>query len=458
MIETDSGVGSNYSWETVSSKHRHWLAGLLILSLVLRLGWVLLMDPEPKLRGGDGPFYLHLGDQLAKGMGLRYGEPVAVVGPIYPAYLAVIQILLGTDRVVTAARIGQAVLGVLLVALLFVLGMRWRGPRSGLLAAGLAAVDLRFIVECGSISTEILFTVLLLFSLWLYLIALERDRPHWWILSGAAIGVAALTRGVIQLLPLALLVQLCVHGKCRRLWSAWALLLAGFILAVSPWMIRNWRLFGSPKIAHGGEAHFWMGAKGDGRALRKDEMLSEIWDIRERDGGADRYSYLSDAFGIIASDPLGFVLLRARRVVEAYLQPFGTVTMGVVLGDESIKAMLVQGIGHSLREVVTLPAFWPKLWIYVLHFGSIGMSVWYVLWRWRKWRELSLFVIVLLYFSGVYAFLTIIPRYLFPIMPLFILLSVGVLVDFRWSELEGRSNGMVRKTDGTAMSQGGSSA
>jgi len=80
------------------------------------------------------------------------------------------------------------------------------------------------------------------------------------------------------------------------------------------------------------------------------------------------------------------------------------------------------------------------------------------LWRWRKWRELSLFVIVLLYFSGVYAFLTIIPRYLFPIMPLFILLSVGVLVDFRWSELEGRSNGMVRKTDGTAMSQGGSSA
>ena len=187
-------------------------------------------------------------------------------------------------------------------------------------------------------------------------------------------------------------------------------------------------------------------------------MLSEIWDIRERDGGSDRYSYLSDAFAIIASDPLGFVLLRARRVAEAYLQPFGTVTVGVVLGGESIKAMLVQGSGHSLREVVTLPAFWPKLWIYILHFGSIAMAVWYSLWRWRKWREWSLFVIILLYFSGVYAFLTIIPRYLFPIMPLFILLAVGVLVDFRWNESEDRPNGMARRPDGSPMPQEGSSA
>ena len=106
-IETNAGAGAPCARAAMPAQQRCWLAALLLLALALRLGWVLLIDPEPKLEGGDGPFYLHLGDQIARGRGLRYGEPVAVVGPVYPAYLAGMQMLLGPERVVVAARVGQ---------------------------------------------------------------------------------------------------------------------------------------------------------------------------------------------------------------------------------------------------------------------------------------------------------------------------------------------------------------
>ena len=220
-------------------------------------------------------------------------------------------------------------------------------------------------------------------------------------------------------------------------------------------MIRNWILFGSPNISHGGAAHFWMGARGDGRSLRKSEMLTEIDALRIGGGGADRYSYFSDALGIIASDPLRFVQLRARRIAEAYLQPYGTVTLGVVLGNESIKLMLSRGSGYSMADVAALPAFWPKLWMYMLHFGSILMAIYYVLVRWQAWREWIIFAIPVLYFSVVYAHLTVIPRYLFPIMPLYILLAAGALVDFGLIAAKRLRIRMARCLAGAAMTPEG---
>ncbi len=449
--ELNTGVGADRARAALSNQQYLCLAGLLVLALVLRLAWVLLVDPEPTLKGGDGLFYLHLGDQLAAGRGLRYGEPVAVVGPVYPLYLSGMQRLLGQARVVVGARVGQGIIGVALVALLFALGSRWRGPRVGLAAAGLAAVDFRLIVESGSIYTETLLSALLLLSLWLYVFSLERDQTHWWVLTGAVIGVTALTRGVVQFLPLALLAHLVSQRTGWGIWRGWGWLLFGFILVVSPWMMRNWLLFGSPKIAHGGAAHFWMGARGEGRSLREDAMLTEIEALRIGDGGTDRYSYFADALRIIVSDPLRFMQLRARRVAEAYLQPFGTVTVGVVLGNESIKAMLPRSSGYSLGELAAVPAFWPKLWMYMLHFGSIGLALYYSLVRWRQWREWSLFAIPVLYFSGVYAMLTIIPRYLFPIMPLYLLLAAGALVDFRLTAVGWKNIGMSRRSARAAM-------
>ncbi|GIS66954.1 MAG: hypothetical protein CM1200mP6_00220 [Anaerolineaceae bacterium] len=47
----------------------------------------------------------------------------------------------------------------------------------------------------------------------------------------------------------------------------------------------------------------------------------------------------------------------------------------------------------------------------------------------REFMQWSILAIIILCFSGVYALLTIIPRYIFPIMPLYLIMAAYVVVD-----------------------------
>ena len=411
-------------------RQRRTLLFTFCLALMLRLIWILILDPEPRLVGGDGPFYLYVGDQVARGLGLTYGnDPVAVVGPVYPAYLAFLQIVFGFENVVIVARLGQALMGAFLSLLVFDLGRRCIRSEVGIAAAVLLAVDLRFIVESGSVSTESLLTILLMLSIWLYVVAIERDNTRMWIVVGVSTGIATLTRGIVQILPLIFLLHLFLLRKELRIWRSWVYLVSGFAIVVTPWILRNWMVFGSPTIVQGGAAHFWMGSQGDGRSFRKQEMLDKIYDLRIGNGGADRYSYINDAINIIGLDPIGFLRLRTARLSEAYLQPFGTVAVGEVFGNESIKDMVSSNFEGSLMDTIRSPAFFPKLWIYIIHYGSIASSAIYMVLQRREYLQWSVLAIVILCFSGAYTILTIIPRNIFPIMPLFLIMAAYVVMD-----------------------------
>jgi hypothetical protein len=114
---------------------------------------------------------------------------------------------------------------------------------------------------------------------------------------------------------------------------------------------------------------------------------------------------------------------------EAYLQPFGTVSVGVVFGNESIKDMIFSNSDQDRMDTIKSPAFFPKLWIYIIHYGSIALSVLYMIRQRREFMQWSILAIVILCFSGMYALLTIIPRYIFPIMPLYLIMAAYVVVE-----------------------------
>ncbi|HCU98368.1 MAG TPA: hypothetical protein DGM69_03380 [Chloroflexi bacterium] len=238
-----------------------------------------------------------------------------------------------------------------------------------------------------------------------------------------------MTRGVVQYLPVVFVFVMFFQRNRINIWKSCLLFLTGFIMVVLPWVIRNWIIFGNPTIAHGGAAHFWMGAQGDGRSLRKYEMMDEINDLRIGDGGADRYRYVEDAFDIIMNDPVGFLSLRSVRLAEAYMQPFGTVSVGEVFGTTSIKNLVFDDSRSTLQEIFRQPSLLPKLWIYCFHFGSILASFFYM----YKERHLvvvwMIFPIIIFYFTIVYSLLTIIPRYIFPVMSLYLLMSACVFRD-----------------------------
>ena len=409
-----------------------WLAAA---ALALRLAWVLLANPNPSLAGGDGPFYLHLANQIARGNGMQFnGMPMAVVGPVYPAYIAGLQLLVGEPLIQETARVGQALLSAVLALVLYAIGCRLHSTAAGLWAAGLFALDLRFIVEAGSISTETLFSLMLMLTVLAYLQARAHAKPAWWMLAGVLAGLTALTRAVAQLLPFVLLAHVWLQRRPRVAGRHQLLLLAGFAVAVAPWVARNWVVFGSPSIGEGGAAHFWLGATGSGMWTGNEQMMVDVERLRIAPG-SPQFAYLADAFHTILGNPARYIGLRLQRMLGAYAQPFGTVAVAGVFGDVSLKA--AAGTWRTAVAMLAYPVFWLKLWIYLWHFGSVLLSAACVARYWRKPGVWLLPLLVIGYMSVLYAMLTIIPRYLFPIMPLYVVLAAAFLAAPRKKDLAG---------------------
>ena len=409
-----------------------WLAAA---ALALRLAWVLLANPNPSLAGGDGPFYLHLANQIARGNGMQFnGMPMAVVGPVYPAYIAGLQLLVGEPLIQETARVGQALLSAVLALVLYAIGCRLHSTAAGLWAAGLFALDLRFIVEAGSISTETLFSLMLMLTVLAYLQARAHAKPAWWMLAGVLAGLTALTRAVAQLLPFVLLAHVWLQRRPRVAGRHQLLLLAGFAVAVAPWVARNWVVFGSPSIGEGGAAHFWLGATGSGMWTGNEQMMVDVERLRIAPG-SPQFAYLADAFHTILGNPARYIGLRLQRMLGAYAQPFGTVAVAGVFGDVSLKA--AAGTWRTAVAMLGYPVFWLKLWIYLWHFGSVLLSAACVARYWRKPGMWLLPLLIICYMSVLYAMLTIIPRYLFPIMPLYVVLAAAFLAAPRKKDLAG---------------------
>ena len=409
-----------------------WLAAA---ALALRLAWVLLANPNPSLAGGDGPFYLHLANQIARGNGMQFnGMPMAVVGPVYPAYIAGLQLLVGEPLIQETARVGQALLSAVLALVLYAIGCRLHSSAAGLWAAGLFALDLRFIVEAGSISTETLFSLMLMLTVLAYLQARAHAKPAWWMIAGVLAGLTALTRAVAQLLPFVLLAHVWLQRRPRVAGRHQLLLLAGFAVAVAPWVARNWVVFGSPSIGEGGAAHFWLGATGSGMWTGNEQMMVDVERLRIAPG-SPQFAYLADAFHTILGNPARYIGLRLQRMLGAYAQPFGTVAVAGVFGDVSLKA--AAGTWRTAVAMLGYPVFWLKLWIYLWHFGSVLLSAACVARYWRKPGVWLLPLLVIGYMSVLYAMLTIIPRYLFPVMPLYVVLAAAFLAAPRKKDLAG---------------------
>jgi 4-amino-4-deoxy-L-arabinose transferase-like glycosyltransferase len=229
--------------------NRTLLLLILLLALVLRIGWALAaprIDPllRENLVHGEAAGYYLLAVNLAEGWGFSFDglTPTAYRTPGYPALLTLF-VGLGWEGLL-AIRVFQALLGTLLVWVVYALGVQFLSQRTALLAALGTALYPLLIYITGWIYPETLF--LLLF--WAGLLCLARvvDRPGWvWpLLAGGLIGLAVWVQPQAWVtLPLMLLVGLVAKwekGSLKRILVA--VLVLGLVLL--PWLGRNTLVFG----------------------------------------------------------------------------------------------------------------------------------------------------------------------------------------------------------------------
>jgi len=223
--------------------------GALLLGLALRLS-LLVHTPTDGAPGGDLLVYYRTAILLTQSSGawLRESGEFGYRAPLYSIYLFLAYELGGS----LDYRIGQLANILLYAGVMVSLRMLLRrefGPRVSLIGVSIRALAPPFVISDLLLQTEVLFEI---FALTSTALALEAARGQSGVrqafLLGASMAAGALTREYAQglvLLTCGLLAYLTWRG--RRLRSTWwAALMAGLLLILAPWFVRNTIVWGSP--------------------------------------------------------------------------------------------------------------------------------------------------------------------------------------------------------------------
>jgi hypothetical protein len=347
----------------------------------------------------------------------RAGEPTAHWSYLYTLYLAAVYFIFGYQPLI--ARVIQALIaGVLQTWFTWRIGRRIFGPKVGLLAAAISAVYVYFFYYGGSLLTESLYFVGILWTLDVTLRIAEIDRQaresqgeqshssRWiWLELGLAIGVTVLLRQVFLLFVPILFLWIWWNSQdsATRSSSLSQLLnwpaLRGLIVTtmvvvmlILPWTIRNYFAFDAfvPLNTNAGFAFFWGNHPIHGTNFTpilsesyRDLIPAELLSLNE--GQLDQ-ALLRKALNIIAADPQRFLLLSVSRVAE-YFKFWPSSESGIVSNLSRVASFalflpfMLYGLWRSMH-LVRKPAYAGQqadlvlLYLFMLIYTAVHLASW----------------------------------------------------------------------------------
>ncbi len=224
-----------------------------LLSLLIGLFFLFVRAPHPW--GWNGFDHYH---ELALALAAGRPFPTMDVPWGYAYFLAVFYRLFG-DRPWIPLLV-QVALNATTPLLLYVLARRWTDEKTATLAALLLGAFSFNTVYASTQSSDAVCTVLFLSDILIFLSAVEQDQRASFALAGVVAGVMSQFRPNLILIP-ALLGAYVIWKHPIRRNVAHALPLAACAgAALTPWIVRNYRLTSTllPTSVHGG-AQLWYG-------------------------------------------------------------------------------------------------------------------------------------------------------------------------------------------------------
>jgi hypothetical protein len=318
--------------------------------------------------------YLALAHNIAEGRGFTYpetppGEPEPERfgrAPVYPLFLAGVDLVYPGDAVVRGVKAAQAVIGAVGIWLIAVIAFRVTGARGAAVAAWIAAVHPPLVWTPAYVFSETLYMALALANVIATERALATPSSRGWLICGVVGGLAALTRPA----HLFFLLLLGVYLVLRRHLLPVLLAATGAMLVIAPWTIRNWLEYKRPiLIASEGGITFWTGnhplSPGEGDMAANPSIKRDNQRLRAEHPGLSPEElepvYYREAFRAIAADPVWWAGLVARKAFYTVV-PLGPSymlhsTRYVVASVASYSILLVAGVIGGL--VLWRTAAWP---------------------------------------------------------------------------------------------------
>lgn len=171
--------------------------------------------------------------------------PDAIRSPGYPIFLSIFVDGPPDNRTIAKIVFAQMILSNLVLVLAYCLYTRFLSDFWAVVALLLTALSPHLIVANSYLLTETLFCLLLVLSGWLLSLFFVRPSRSLAAVSGLVLGVATLIRPGLQYFPLILAVILVVYYGRRKGLHFIAVLLIGYLVILSPWIIRNLKMFHS---------------------------------------------------------------------------------------------------------------------------------------------------------------------------------------------------------------------
>jgi 4-amino-4-deoxy-L-arabinose transferase-like glycosyltransferase len=221
------------------------LSMFVVLGVLFRVLYSVIWEWGAALQG-DPEWFEQTAASLSRGDGLAApflgkGAPVptALHPPVFSTLLAILDLV--RLQSVDAHRIALAFVSAATIVAMALVGRRLMGPATGLVAAAFAALSPLWVQWGGRLLSESVYLVIIPVLLW---IALECvDRPRWRVFGGAgvAIGFAVLTRSEALWFAVLLGLPLVFMGshEWKRRVRYGMILLAGVVVVVGPWVVRN---------------------------------------------------------------------------------------------------------------------------------------------------------------------------------------------------------------------------
>jgi 4-amino-4-deoxy-L-arabinose transferase-like glycosyltransferase len=224
---------------------RAWV-GMFLVALGLRVAYAWLATGPHSVPYGDSVDYDTLAWRLATAHGFTLGPDSAPYAtafrpPVLPWIVSLLYAVSGHRFF--AAVLLQCLIGALVPPLLVELGRHLYSRGVGVIAGWLAAIHPLLVFFSGYLLTETTFVAAVLVAMLATVSWIKTPRPSRAAGAGLLWGVAALTRPTALLLPplvalwawapLGLIVT--PRDRVRQI----ALLLAGLVIAVAPWTVRN---------------------------------------------------------------------------------------------------------------------------------------------------------------------------------------------------------------------------
>lgn len=195
----------------------------------------------------DEQHYHTLAQNLSRGHGFAWGpgQLTSARPPLYPAFMALVWTVTGTESII-AVRIAQIILALATVYLLYRLGLLLFERRVALLAAAGLCFYPSLVAFNFFVLTEVLFTFLLTLIVLGAVVVIRSGNAWVALVTGAVLGLAALTRSVLWLFPAILcpFVYIAAVGSRGRRLGLVVVLFVGYAALVLPWAMRNTELQG----------------------------------------------------------------------------------------------------------------------------------------------------------------------------------------------------------------------